>query len=102
MTHIRRVIVLLWCFCMLIASVRIYFGLTWPESKCLIDGMNKGRMNSSSVNLQYVYLLFLFLQVLVLRDYQLDGLNWLIHSWCKENSVILADEMGLGKTIQVL
>lgn len=40
--------------------------------------------------------------VLVLRDYQLDGLNWLIHSWCKENSVILADEMGLGKTIQTI
>lgn len=39
---------------------------------------------------------------LTLRDYQMDGLNWLIHSWCKENSVILADEMGLGKTIQVL
>jgi hypothetical protein len=37
----------------------------------------------------------------VLRDYQLDGLNWMIHAWCKENSVILADEMGLGKTIQV-
>lgn len=31
----------------------------------------------------------------------MDGLNWLIHAWCKENSVILADEMGLGKTIQV-
>ncbi|XP_049815552.1 chromodomain-helicase-DNA-binding protein 1 [Schistocerca nitens] len=41
-------------------------------------------------------------QLLVLRDYQLDGLNWLIHSWCKENSVILADEMGLGKTIQTI
>ncbi|XP_059478871.1 chromodomain-helicase-DNA-binding protein 1 isoform X2 [Neocloeon triangulifer] len=41
-------------------------------------------------------------QVLVLRDYQLDGVNWLIHSWCKENSVILADEMGLGKTIQTI
>nr|QVX32602.1 CHD1/2 [Platynereis dumerilii] len=39
---------------------------------------------------------------LVLRDYQLDGLNWLIHSWCKWNSVILADEMGLGKTIQTI
>ncbi|XP_046601523.1 chromodomain-helicase-DNA-binding protein 1 isoform X1 [Neodiprion lecontei] len=39
---------------------------------------------------------------LVLRDYQMDGLNWLIHSWCKENSVILADEMGLGKTIQTI
>ncbi|XP_055853266.1 chromodomain-helicase-DNA-binding protein 1 [Episyrphus balteatus] len=39
---------------------------------------------------------------LVLRDYQMDGVNWLIHSWCKENSVILADEMGLGKTIQTI
>ncbi|KAB0801325.1 hypothetical protein PPYR_05679 [Photinus pyralis] len=40
--------------------------------------------------------------LLVLRDYQMDGLNWLIHSWSKENSVILADEMGLGKTIQTI
>ncbi|XP_018099831.1 chromodomain-helicase-DNA-binding protein 1 isoform X3 [Xenopus laevis] len=37
-----------------------------------------------------------------LRDYQLDGLNWLAHSWCKGNSCILADEMGLGKTIQTI
>jgi len=35
-----------------------------------------------------------------LRDYQLQGLNWMVHSWSKHNSVILADEMGLGKTIQ--
>jgi len=35
-----------------------------------------------------------------LRDYQLAGLNWMVHSWCRHNSVILADEMGLGKTIQ--
>ncbi|KAK9723155.1 protein of unknown function (DUF4208) [Popillia japonica] len=39
---------------------------------------------------------------LVLRDYQMDGLNWMIHAWTKENSVILADEMGLGKTIQTI
>ena len=39
---------------------------------------------------------------LELRDYQLDGLNWLAHSWTKENGVILADEMGLGKTIQTI
>lgn len=39
---------------------------------------------------------------LELRDYQLDGLNWLVYSWCKQNSVILADEMGLGKTIQTI
>ncbi|XP_074489108.1 chromodomain-helicase-DNA-binding protein 2 isoform X1 [Sebastes fasciatus] len=39
---------------------------------------------------------------LQLRDYQLAGLNWLAHSWCRCNSVILADEMGLGKTIQTI
>uniref|UniRef100_A0A665UVZ9 Uncharacterized protein n=1 Tax=Echeneis naucrates TaxID=173247 RepID=A0A665UVZ9_ECHNA len=58
---------------------------------------------------------------LELRDYQLAGLNWLAHSWCRKgmgkkinypfssfflcfrcNSVILADEMGLGKTIQTI
>uniref|UniRef100_A0A7N6BLT4 DNA helicase n=1 Tax=Anabas testudineus TaxID=64144 RepID=A0A7N6BLT4_ANATE len=41
-------------------------------------------------------------EVLELRDYQLDGLNWLAHSWCRCHSVILADEMGLGKTIQTI
>lgn len=25
---------------------------------------------------------------LVLRDYQMDGLNWMIHSWCKENRCV--------------
>jgi SNF2 family DNA or RNA helicase len=35
-----------------------------------------------------------------LRDYQLDGLNWLIYSWASDRNGILADEMGLGKTIQ--
>ena len=35
-----------------------------------------------------------------LRDYQLDGLNWLVYSWAKGNNSILADEMGLGKTVQ--
>ncbi|CAG9533755.1 unnamed protein product [Cercopithifilaria johnstoni] len=35
-----------------------------------------------------------------LRDYQLEGVNWMLHAWAKENSCILADEMGLGKTIQ--
>lgn len=32
----------------------------------------------------------------------MDGLNWMVHAWCKENSCILADEMGLGKTIQTI
>lgn len=41
-----------------------------------------------------------FSKDLALRDYQLDGLNWLLYSWCRRVNVILADEMGLGKTIQ--
>jgi chromodomain-helicase-DNA-binding protein 1 len=39
---------------------------------------------------------------LLLRDYQMEGVNWLILTWCRNNSVILADEMGLGKTIQTI
>jgi hypothetical protein len=41
-THIHCVIVLLWCFCTVIASVRMYFDLTCPVSMYLIAGMNKG------------------------------------------------------------
>lgn len=40
-----------------------------------------------------------FLKFGQLRDYQLDGLNWLILAWSKDLNCILADEMGLGKTI---
>lgn len=41
-----------------------------------------------------------FLKAGTLRDYQLEGLNWLIYSWMQNHNCILADEMGLGKTIQ--
>ncbi|WPG99478.1 chromodomain helicase hrp3 [Acrodontium crateriforme] len=37
-----------------------------------------------------------------LRDFQIHGLNFLAHHWCKGNNVILADEMGLGKTVQTV
>lgn len=33
-----------------------------------------------------------------LRDYQVDGVNWLSSCWYKNQSCILADEMGLGKS----
>uniref|UniRef100_A0A8C6YG49 Chromodomain helicase DNA binding protein 9 n=1 Tax=Naja naja TaxID=35670 RepID=A0A8C6YG49_NAJNA len=35
-----------------------------------------------------------------LREYQLEGLNWLLFNWYNRQNCILADEMGLGKTIQ--
>mmetsp|Transcript_1524 Transcript_1524/g.2023 ORF Transcript_1524/g.2023 Transcript_1524/m.2023 type:complete len:2660 (+) Transcript_1524:292-8271(+) len=37
-----------------------------------------------------------------LRDYQIDGVNWLASCWYKTNGCILADEMGLGKTVQIV
>ena len=37
-----------------------------------------------------------------LHEYQLEGLNWLRHSWSQGFCTILADEMGLGKTIQTI
>ena len=37
-----------------------------------------------------------------LREFQIHGLNFLAHHWCKGNNVILADEMGLGKTVQTV
>ncbi|KAF2088218.1 hypothetical protein K490DRAFT_40183 [Saccharata proteae CBS 121410] len=39
---------------------------------------------------------------LVLKDYQVVGLNWLNLLFSKELSCILADDMGLGKTCQVI
>ncbi|KAF0991775.1 hypothetical protein HZS_1156 [Henneguya salminicola] len=35
-----------------------------------------------------------------LREYQLEGINWLIYEYYMGTNCILADEMGLGKTIQ--
>lgn len=37
-----------------------------------------------------------------LMTYQLEGLNWLLYQWYKNQNAILADEMGLGKTIQLM
>lgn len=39
---------------------------------------------------------------IMLKDYQLLGINWLFLLYRKRHSCILADEMGLGKTIQVI
>jgi chromodomain-helicase-DNA-binding protein 7 len=39
---------------------------------------------------------------MVLRDYQLEGLNWLRFCWYHRRNSILADEMGLGKTAQMV
>ena len=43
---------------------------------------------------------FIGSEELRLRDYQLDGLNFMLKAWHNGDSLILGDEMGLGKTIQ--
>ena len=35
-----------------------------------------------------------------LREYQLEGINWMTFCWLNGRNCILADEMGLGKTVQ--
>lgn len=37
-----------------------------------------------------------------LKDYQVEGVNFLLNSYCRNTNCILADEMGLGKTIQAV
>ena len=37
-----------------------------------------------------------------LREYQLEGVNWMLSSWSAKKNVMLADEMGLGKTAQIV
>lgn len=58
--------------------------------------MNKFSESSCTSSVLWTLAITLF-QELTLRDYQMNGVNWLIHAWCKHNSSILADEMGLGE-----
>ena len=37
-----------------------------------------------------------------LRDYQVEGVNWLASTYYRKHGCILADEMGLGKTVQIV
>jgi len=37
-----------------------------------------------------------------LLDYQLEGVNWLIESWSKNNNAVVVGDSGLGKTIECL
>ncbi|KAK4200697.1 putative Chromodomain-helicase-DNA-binding protein [Triangularia verruculosa] len=37
-----------------------------------------------------------------LMEYQINGVNWMLHNFRHDRSVILADEMGLGKTVQIV
>jgi len=36
------------------------------------------------------------------KDYQINGLNWMLRAFQDNRNIVLADEMGLGKTIQTI
>ncbi|KAJ2850702.1 hypothetical protein IWW36_001670 [Coemansia brasiliensis] len=37
-----------------------------------------------------------------MKDYQMEGAQWLFQRWRQRESAVLADEMGMGKTIQTI
>ncbi|KAL6243123.1 ATP-dependent DNA helicase Hrp3 [Rhinocladiella similis] len=43
-----------------------------------------------------------YIQNGTLKDFQLQGLNFLAFNWSRSKNVVLADEMGLGKTVQTV
>jgi SWI/SNF-related matrix-associated actin-dependent regulator 1 of chromatin subfamily A len=57
---------------------------------------------SRAAQLHFIQKPSLMSDSLVLKQYQIVGLNWLALLWRKKLSCILADEMGLGKTCQVI
>ncbi|KAK6337389.1 hypothetical protein TWF730_002790 [Orbilia blumenaviensis] len=62
-----------------------------------IEALRRKDFNSLEVKTQPKYI-----SGGTLKDYQIDGMNWLYYRWFKGNNAILADEMGLGKTIQII
>ncbi|CAI5467351.1 unnamed protein product [Closterium sp. Yama58-4] len=70
------------------------------EAGALVVGKSVEAQRKSCRNMSKLEVQPEWLKGGTLRDYQLMGLNFLIHSWMKDTSVILADEMGLGKTVQ--
>ena len=61
---------------------------------CRSAQYNRGRPTFQKLSSQPAYLVGG-----KLRDYQLEGLNWMAYSWSSYNNIILADEMGLVKNI---
>lgn len=66
-----------------------------------IDGLSKRVARCSSVNVTAELLRDEGLLHMVPRDYQVDGVNWLLQCHSNGHGCILGDDMGLGKTLQV-
>ncbi|KAG8213895.1 snf2 family dna-dependent atpase [Butyriboletus roseoflavus] len=76
------------------------------NTSSVIDEAEEGSLNLESVKLAtkeyFAQQPATLTPGVMLKDYQLLGINWLYLLYNKEYSCILADEMGLGKTIQVI
>jgi len=81
--------------------VSLLFDQCEDISKRLSDKLHVQRVNGSSV-ITEEDADALFPTGLVLKDYQLVGLNWLKLLHSEKVNGILADEMGLGKTVQAV
>ncbi|WPH01038.1 Hypothetical protein R9X50_00387200 [Acrodontium crateriforme] len=76
-------------------------GIGTPASSCAPDDFPHSKANKNSVKNKFLGQPENMGEV-VMKDYQLVGLNWLNLLWSKKISCILADDMGLGKTCQVI
>lgn len=75
-------------------------GIGTPASSC--TGEDSAGQKTSSKKGKFLGQPKIMSPDLVMKDYQLVGLNWLDLLFQKKLSCILADDMGLGKTCQVI
>lgn len=72
------------------------------ESDDEIRPVVKSRKSQSNGQSGFISQPAIMAENLVMKDYQIVGLNWLALLFEKKMSCILADDMGLGKTCQVI
>jgi len=77
-------------------------GIGTPSSSSPEDTDGDLRAHAKSSKRSFLKQPAVMARDLVMKDYQIVGLNWLSLLWSKRLSCILADDMGLGKTCQVI
>lgn len=75
-------------------------GIGTPASSCAVD--ESTTQKTSTGKGKFIGQPKIMSSDLVMKDYQLVGLNWLDLLFQKKLSCILADDMGLGKTCQII
>lgn len=75
-------------------------GIGTPASSCAVE--DSAAQKTSTSKRKFIGQPKIMSPDLVMKDYQLVGLNWLDLLFKKKLSCILADDMGLGKTCQII